>query len=68
MQKIFKLCGAHIWCNSGDPIIAGGGIVVINTAKGGKLTLNLKDGKKIPTELQPFTTAAIDVKTGERIL
>lgn len=68
MQKIFKLCGAHIWCNSGDPIIAGGGIVVINTAKGGKLTLNLKDGKKIPTELQPFTTAAFDVKTGERIL
>lgn len=68
MCKLFDLCGAHIWCNSGDPIIAGAGIVAVNAVKGGDLIVNLKNDKKIAAELPPFTTAAFDIKTGERIL
>lgn len=68
MRKIFEMCGAHIYCRTGDPIIAGAGIVAINSANGGEREITLKNGKTVTVALSPFTTAVFNDKTGERLL
>ncbi len=68
MHRTLKLCNAHVWVDSGDPIIAGGGIVAINTAGGGNIKVFLKNGKCFAVDLPPYTTAVFDCKTGERLL
>ena len=66
--KIMKTAGAHIYCDSQDPVIAGNGLVAINTYEGGKREINLKNGKVISVELAPYETPIFDAESGERLL
>ena len=60
IEPIIKRSGAHIWCDSGDPILACGGFAAINSPAGGKRVINLPDGSTRELELEPFTTEVIE--------
>ncbi len=68
MESILRMCGVHIYCESGDPILAGGGIVAINSPSGGMRRIELKNRKVINVGLPPYSTFAFDAQTGERII
>ncbi len=68
MQAIIKHCGAHVYCEAGDPVIAGAGLVAINCPHGGTRTLRLRNGKTVALTLDGPATAALDAETGERLL
>lgn len=65
---IMKSAGAHIYCDSKDPIIAGNGLVAINTFEGGEREMHFKNGKVVKCTLKPFETAIFDATTGERLM
>ncbi len=68
MLKILKYAGAHIYCESGDPVIACGSFFAINVPKGGKRTIFLPSGQQFDCDFPEFSTYAFNIKTGERIL
>ena len=68
LKQVFRQAGVHIYCEAGDPVLAGAGLVVINAPSGGERVITLKSGKQIFEKFAPFTTAAFDSKTGARIL
>ncbi len=68
MKEILRSCGAHGYVESGDPVMAGHGLVAIHCVKGGELTLTLKNGKRLTISTAPHTTAVFDSQTGERRL
>lgn len=67
-RTIFEAAGAHIYCVSGDPILAGAGLVAINSFGGGKREITLRSGKQIVCQLPPMTTRVWDAETGETLL
>ena len=67
-RKIFQSAGVHCYCDSGDPVLAGTGLVAINVPSGGERKIVLKNGKVVSCVLPPFTTAVFDAETGERLL
>lgn len=68
LRHIFTQAGAHIYTESADPIIAGGGLVAVNTFEGGAREITLKNGKRVSCVLAPYETAVFDAETGERKL
>lgn len=60
IEPLLKYSGAHIWCESGDPIIACGDFVAINCASGGKRVITLPNGSEVKLDLEPFTTEIIE--------
>ena len=60
IEPMIKASGAHIWCGSGDPILACGGFAAINSPAGGHRGITLPDGKMLELELEPFTTEVIE--------
>lgn len=60
IEPMIKASGAHIWCGSGDPILACGGFAAINSPAGGHRGITLPDGKMVELELEPFTTEVIE--------
>lgn len=62
---VFKKSGVHIFCDAGDSVCAGSGLLTIHTEKGGPRTITLPGNKKIRTELTPAETLVIDINTGE---
>ncbi len=68
MSRIIKYSGAHIWCESGDPILACGSFVAINAPTGGKRVITLPNKKTVEIDCPEFSTVAFDTDTGERIL
>ena len=65
---LLEECGVHRYTDSGDPVIAGGGIAAINCVDGGRRVLTLRNGISIECELEPYTTAVFDDESGERLL
>jgi len=67
MRGVFKQAGAHIYSESNDVIVAGGGVICIAASKGtgGERTILLKNGKKIPLKLASGASKIIDEKTGK---
>lgn len=65
---VLKAAGAHIYCDSGDSLAVGSGILSIHTEKGGKRMIVLPGGSKIKTVMKPAETILIDYFTGEIIL
>ena len=57
---IIKQFGAHIWCGSGDPVLACGGFAAINSPEGGRRVLTLPDGQEIALDLKPYTTEIVE--------
>lgn len=68
MREILRESGVHIYCESGDAIQAGCGLVILNCYEGGERELTLKNGKKITVSLPRCTSAIFDSESGERIL
>ncbi len=68
MDEVLTISGAHKYCDAGDPIMAGAGIVAINCPSGGSRCLALKNGRKLNLSLKPHTTIAFDAETGRRLL
>ena len=68
MRSVFTAAGVNIWVTSGEPVMAGCGLVLLNSPKGGRRTLHLPDGRTITDELPPWTTAVYDMTTEERVL
>ena len=68
MRAILREAGVHIWCESGDAIQAGCGLVALNCYEGGERELCFKNGKMLKIKLPRCTSAIFDVETCERIL
>ena len=60
IEPLIKLSGAHIWCDSGDPILACERFAAINSPQGGRRVLTLPNGKEITLDLKPYTTEIIE--------
>lgn len=60
LRYILREAGAHIYCDAGDPIIAGAGVVAINSFAGGHREVILRDGRRVELDLPPLTTHIIE--------
>jgi len=60
--------GAHRWCDSGEPVIAGAGIVGLQCQRCGTRTLTLPDGREIPVESDGFAMPVYGIESGERMM
>ncbi len=67
-SHIFAKAGVHLYCDSGDSIAAGSGLLSIHTEKGGPRAILLPNGKKIETKTNPAETILINYNTGEILL
>lgn len=65
---VFKEAGVHVYCDSGDSVTVGSGLISIHTAKGGERLIHLPDGRKICTTMTPAETMLIDYSSGDIIL
>lgn len=65
---LLQEAGAHRYVDTGDPVLAGGGLVAINAAQPGTRTLTLKNGKQVTIDFPVTGTAVLDAETGERRL
>ena len=67
-KKIFEDSGVHIWCDSGDPVIASSGCVLIKCLGSGERKLRLPHGGEIQFTSKGYETRVYDVETRERLL
>ena len=67
-KEIFADAGVHIWCDSGDSVIAASGCVLIKCCGAGERSLRLPDGGEIRIMSEGFETRVYDVKTQKRLL
>ncbi len=65
---ILERAGVHRYTTSPDPILAGNGLCIINSLKGGRRELRFPNGVTVTHVLPPLTTAVFDSETGERLL
>ena len=68
MKALLARFGVHIWCDSKEPVLAGGNMVALTSAKGGIRRINLPNGKYVEYDFPPFSTLVFDTESGERIL
>ena len=67
LRELWRQAGAHIYCEGGEALLVGGGMVVVTLPKGGTVAITLKNGKKITDSFSCATTAVYDETTGDRI-
>ena len=67
MRRIVAVAGVHVYCEAGDPVLAGCGLVALNCPSGGERTVTLKNGKQVRAALPPMTTWILDAETGETL-
>ena len=60
IEPIIKQSGAHIYSDSGDPILACEGFLAINSHSGGSRVITLRDGRKLGISLRPDTTYIVE--------
>lgn len=65
---LFQKSGVHIFCDAGDSVCAGSGLLTIHTENGGYREITLPNSKKIKTDLTPAETLVIDLGTGEILI
>lgn len=68
MKKIIEFCGAHIWCNTGEPVYTGAQMVALNSPNGGMHIINLPNGNIIEYDFPKYSTLVFDSETGERLI
>ena len=68
MRKILSDAGAHLYSDSGDPVIAASGCVMINCQGAGERTLTFKSGESINIKVDDHETMVFDEITKQRIL
>ena len=64
MAKIMDAAGAHRYCYSSEPVLAGNGLVALITFDGGDRTIYFRNGKKLNCHLERHTTAVFDEENG----
>lgn len=67
-KRIFRDSGVHIWCDSGDSIIAASGCVLIKCHNSGVRNLKLPGGGEIQIISEGVETRVYEVKTQKRLL
>lgn len=68
LTPIFNIAGVHRYVTTPEPILAGSGIVALNTYEGGKRTIYLRNGKIVDIDAAPHSTVVIDAETGVILL
>jgi len=68
MRTLIERAGAHVWCDSGEPVLAGAGYVAVNCQHAGERTLTLPNGKSVKIVTDGFATPLFDMETGERVM
>jgi len=68
LKLLMQRAGVHMWCDSGEPVIAGAGIVAVNCQHGGTRTLTFPDGKQMVIETNGYETPVFSIETGERLM
>ena len=67
-KQIMEMAGVHNWCDSGEPVMAGGGFVTVCCQRAGTRVLTLPDGREIPITTDGYETVVFDMESGGRIL
>lgn len=68
LRNIFKKAGVHIYSDTEDVVISGGGILTVHTLTGGERNINFKNGKIVEIELSERSTTLFDSETGEILI
>lgn len=68
MREIFREAGAHLYTDSGEPLMGNDKLLLLHTVTGGERVLTLKNGKRVTYRLPPQTALVIDAQSGERLL
>ena len=68
MKRIFDIAGVHLFCDSGEPVIAASGCVMLNCQRAGERRLKLRDGDSISIKTDGYETVLVDTKTKQRLL
>lgn len=66
-SQFIDAAGAHRYTDSGEPVLAGAGLVAMHTCTGGERTVTLRNGKVLQLTLAPQTTVILDAETGRRV-
>ncbi len=64
LRSIFRESGAHIWCDAGDVLIAGWGLLCVHSLTGGPRTFSLPGGARFEVRLPARSTTILDAETG----
>ncbi len=65
---IVRAGGAHRYVETGEPVLAGAGLVLFHTVTGGKREILLTNGKQVKLSLKEHSTVLLDGKTGKVLL
>lgn len=68
LRKLFAACGCHIYNTQDDALLAGAGLVMIQSRDGGDRKIVLKNKKPVKLTLEPSQTVFLDEQTGEILL
>ena len=68
VQEILRRAGVHIYCDYGDAVMAGAGIVFLHCFKNGERKIYLKNGKLICMSVSEQTALILNAETGEKLL
>jgi len=68
LREICRDAGAHVYVDSDETLLAGGGMIVLHTVTGGPRELRLRNGRTVAVELPPFSTKVLDAETGADML
>ena len=68
LRTILRDSGAHIYCDAGDVIFGGWGLLCLHTLGGGARVLRLRSGQEIRIQTAPRSTSFFDAETGEAVL
>jgi hypothetical protein len=67
-REIFRGAGCHIYSDANDFTYSNSGLLMIHAKEGGERIIFLKNGKKLPLNIPPYTTWLLDAKSGEVLL
>jgi hypothetical protein len=65
---IISQTDAHIWCKTGEPVLAAAGCLLICAQHEGERIISLPSGDEIVIASKAYETLVIDTKGGDRIL
>lgn len=68
LASIVREAGCHVYCEPGDVVLAGHGLVLLHTAQAGAKQVRLRSGKVVEFEAASPSTTVLDSTTGELLL
>ena len=67
-KKVLKLSGAHVWCESDEPVIASSGYLMVVCQRANERAVHFPDGTDMMLRTSGYETAVIDIGTKSRVL